>query len=589
MKSYREEYENWLTNPVFDEETRKEVAAMKDEKEIEDAFYRQLSFGTGGLRGVIGAGTNRMNIYTVGKASQGLANFINSKVKNGSVAIAYDSRRMSPEFALSSALIFAANGIKAYLFESLRPTPELSFAIRHYHTTAGIVITASHNPPQYNGYKAYWSDGAQLVPPYDELVIEEVNKIENYADIKRIGEEEAKAKGLLRIIGKETDDAYIAALKKLVLDKDVIKKMAKDIRIVYTPFHGTGNVPVRRMLKELGFTQVWVVPEQEEPDGNFTTLDYPNPEDPKAFTLALALAKKVDADIVLATDPDADRLGVYAKDTATGEYMTFTGNMSGLLICEYELSRKREMGLLPEPRENGALITTIVSSNMAFAIAKEYGITAIEVLTGFKYIGEQIKNFEEAKAANGGKYDAKKGAYEYLFGYEESYGCLVGTHARDKDAVMAVTALCEAAAYYKSKGMTLWDQMQAMYKKYGYFKESLETISLPGSEGAAKITEIMNGLRACPPENIGGEKVLAARDYLLGERFDTVTGKKEKLTLPKSNVLYYELEEAGWCCARPSGTEPKIKFYFGVKGYDAEDAARKVAALKKGLMSFVKE
>lgn len=589
MKSYREEYENWLTNPVFDEETRKEVAAMKDEKEIEDAFYRQLSFGTGGLRGVIGAGTNRMNIYTVGKASQGLANFINSKVKNGSVAIAYDSRRMSPEFALSSALIFAANGIKAYLFESLRPTPELSFAIRYYHTTAGIVITASHNPPQYNGYKAYWSDGAQLVPPYDELVIEEVNKIENYADIKRIGEEVAKAKGLLRIIGKETDDAYIAALKKLVLDKDVIKKMAKDIRIVYTPFHGTGNVPVRRMLKELGFTQVWVVPEQEEPDGNFTTLDYPNPEDPKAFTLALALAKKVDADIVLATDPDADRLGVYAKDTATGEYMTFTGNMSGLLICEYELSRKREMGLLPEPRENGALVTTIVSSNMAFAIAKEYGITAIEVLTGFKYIGEQIKNFEEAKAANGGKYDAKKGAYEYLFGYEESYGCLVGTHARDKDAVMAVTALCEAAAYYKSKGMTLWDQMQAMYKKYGYFKESLETISLPGSEGAAKITEIMNGLRACPPENIGGEKVLAARDYLLGERFDTVTGKKEKLTLPKSNVLYYELEEAGWCCARPSGTEPKIKFYFGVKGYDAEDAARKVAALKKGLMSFVKE
>ena len=589
MKSYREEYENWLTNPVFDEETRKEVAAMKDEKEIEDAFYRQLSFGTGGLRGVIGAGTNRMNIYTVGKASQGLANFINSKVKNGSVAIAYDSRRMSPEFALSSALIFAANGIKAYLFESLRPTPELSFAIRYYHTTAGIVITASHNPPQYNGYKAYWSDGAQLVPPYDELVIEEVNKIENYADIKRIGEEEAKAKGLLQIIGKETDDAYIAALKKLVLDKDVIKKMAKDIRIVYTPFHGTGNVPVRRMLKELGFTQVWVVPEQEEPDGNFTTLDYPNPEDPKAFTLALALAKKVDADIVLATDPDADRLGVYAKDTATGEYMTFTGNMSGLLICEYELSRKREMGLLPEPRENGALVTTIVSSNMAFAIAKEYGITAIEVLTGFKYIGEQIKNFEEAKAANGGKYDAKKGAYEYLFGYEESYGCLVGTHARDKDAVMAVTALCEAAAYYKSKGMTLWDQMQAMYKKYGYFKESLETISLPGSEGAAKITEIMNGLRACPPENIGGEKVLAARDYLSCERFDTVTGKKEKLTLPKSNVLYYELEEAGWCCARPSGTEPKIKFYFGVKGYDAEDAARKVAALKKGLMSFVKE
>lgn len=587
MKSYREEYENWLHNPVFDENTRKEVAAMTDEKQIEDAFYKQLSFGTGGLRGVIGAGTNRMNIYTVGKASQGLANFINAKEKNGSIVIAYDSRRMSPEFALSSALIFAANGIKAYLFESLRPTPELSFAVRQLHATAGVVITASHNPPQYNGYKAYFSDGGQLVPPYDELVIDEVNKIEDYAEIRRIGEKEAKEKGLLEMIGKEIDDKYVAALKALVLDKEVIKKMAKDIRIVYTPFHGTGNVPVRRMLKELGFTQVWVVPEQEQPDGNFTTLDYPNPEDPKAFTLALALAKKVDADVVLATDPDADRLGVYAKDAATGKYMAFTGNMSGLLIAEYELSRKREMGLLPQPRENGALITTIVSSNMAFAVAKEYGLTAIEVLTGFKYIGEQIKNFEEAKEKNGGKYDAASGAYEYLFGYEESYGCLIGTHARDKDAVMAVTALCEAAAYYKSQGKTLWDQMQAMYKKYGYFKESLETISLPGSEGAEKIAEILNNLRACPPENIGGEKVLAARDYLSGERLVTATGEKEKLTLPKSNVLYYELEEDGWCCARPSGTEPKIKFYFGVKGQSEADAEKKVAALKNGLMSLV--
>ena len=589
MKSYMEEYKNWLTNPVFDEETRREVAAMKDEKEIEDAFYKQLSFGTGGLRGVIGAGTNRMNIYTVGKASQGLANFINKNVKNGSVVIAYDSRRMSPEFAKASALIFAANGIKAYLFESLRPTPELSFAVRELHATAGVVVTASHNPPQYNGYKAYWSDGAQLVPPYDNLVIGEVNAIKDYAEIRRMGEDEAKKAGLFEVIGKEIDDKYIAALKSLVLDKDVIKKMAKEIRIVYTPFHGTGNIPVRRMLKELGFTNVWVVPEQEEPDGNFTTLDYPNPEDPKAFKLALALAKKVDADVVLATDPDADRLGVYAKDTKTGEYMSFTGNMSGLLIAEYELSRKQEMGLLPTPRENGALVTTIVSSNMAFAVAKEYGLTAIEVLTGFKYIGEQIKNFEQAKAENGGKYCAEKGAYEYLFGYEESYGCLVGTHARDKDAVMAVTALCEAAAYYKSQGKTLWDQMQAMYKKYGYFKESLETISLPGSEGAAKIEGILNGLRACPPENVGGEKVLAARDYLAGERLNTVTGEKEKLTLPKSNVLYYELEEDGWCCARPSGTEPKIKFYFGVKGASAEDAERKVANLKKGLMSLVKE
>lgn len=587
MKEYLKEYEKWMNDPVFDEATRKEVAALKDEKAIEDAFYKQLSFGTGGLRGVIGAGTNRMNIYTVGKASQGLANFINAKTKNGSIVIAYDSRRMSPEFARSSALIFAANGIKAYLFESLRPTPELSFAVRQLHATAGVVITASHNPPQYNGYKVYFSDGAQLVPPYDDLVIAEVNKITDYADIRRIDEEEAAKRGLFEIIGAEMDDLYVEAMKRLVLDKEVIKKMAKDIRIVYTPLHGTGNLPVRRMLRELGFTQVWVVPEQELPDPDFTTLEYPNPEDPKAFKLALALAKEVDADVILATDPDADRLGVYAKDAATGEYMSFTGNMSGLLIAEYQFARKKEMGLLPVPTQNGALVTTIVSSNMAFALAKEYGLTAIEVLTGFKFIGEQIKNFEEAREKNGGKLDAAKGAYEYLFGYEESYGCLIGTHARDKDAVMAVTALCEAAAYYKSLGKTLWDQMQEIYKKYGYYKESLETISLPGSEGAEKIKGILNALRACPPSDVGGEKVLVARDYLSGERLDCVTGEKSCLTLPKSNVLYYELENDGWCCARPSGTEPKIKFYFGVKGASAEDAEQKVLALKKGLMSLV--
>lgn len=587
MKEYLKEYEKWLNDPVFDEETRKEVASLKDEKAIEDAFYKQLSFGTGGLRGVIGAGTNRMNIYTVGKASQGLANFINAKTENGSIVIAYDSRRMSPEFARSSALIFAANGIKAYLFDALRPTPELSFAVRQLHATAGVVITASHNPPQYNGYKVYFSDGAQLVPPYDDLVIEEVNKITDYADIRRIDEEEAIKRGLFEIIGSKMDDLYVEALKKLVLDKEVIKKMAKDIRIVYTPLHGTGNIPVRRMLRELGFTQVWVVPEQELPDPDFTTLEYPNPEDPKAFKLALELAKKVDADVILATDPDADRLGVYAKDVATGEYMSFTGNMSGLLIAEYQFSRKKEMGLLPTPTENGALVTTIVSSNMAFALAEEYGLTAIEVLTGFKFIGEQIKNFEEAREQNGGKLDAAKGAYEYLFGYEESYGCLIGTHARDKDAVMAVTALCEAAAYYKSIGKTLWDQMQDIYKKYGYYKESLETISLPGSEGAEKIANILNALRACPPSDVGGEKVLVARDYLSGERLDCLTGEKSRLTLPKSNVLYYELENDGWCCARPSGTEPKIKFYFGVKGASVEDAEKKVLALKNGLMALV--
>lgn len=584
---YREEYEKWCSDSVFDSETRKELLALTDEEEIKDRFYKQLSFGTGGLRGVIGAGTNRMNIYTVGKASQGLADFINGKTKSGSIVIAYDSRNMSYEFALDSALIFAANGIKAYLFDSLRPTPELSFAVRELNATAGIVITASHNPPQYNGYKVYWSDGGQIVPPYDKLIISKVNAVSDYSAIKKISEKQAKNKGLLQIIGKETDDAYIAELKKLILNPDVIKSVSKDIKIVYTPLHGTGNIPVRRVLQELGFENVWVVPEQEEPDGNFTTLEYPNPEDPKAFTYALALAKKVDADVVLATDPDADRLGVYAKDVKTGEYMAFTGNMSGLLIAEYELSQRKEKGLLPENTKNGALVTTIVSSNMAFDIAKEYGLTVIEVLTGFKYIGEQIKLFEEAKEKNGGKLDYSKYAFEYEFGYEESYGCLVGTHARDKDAVMAVTALCEAAAYYKSKGLTLWDQMQKIYNKYGYYKEGLATRTLLGSDGAAKINAMMQSVRANPPETIGGCNVLALRDYEKEIRYDYISNSKTPTGLPKSNVLYFELEDNGWCCIRPSGTEPKIKFYFGVKGTNGQDAEVRLSAIKQELLNSI--
>lgn len=471
MELYREQYKYWCESPVFDEATREELKSLTDESQIKDRFYKNLSFGTGGLRGIIGAGTNRMNVYTVGKSTQGLANFINKQTTDGSVVIAYDSRRMSPEFALDSALILAANGIKAYLFDSLRPTPELSFAVRKLHATAGIVITASHNPPQYNGYKVYWSDGGQIVPPYDKLIIDEVNAVTNYSAIKRMDRESALNGGLLEIIGAEVDDVYIAELKKLILNPNVIKKVSKDIKIVYTPLHGTGNIPVRRVLKELGFENVWVVPEQELPDGNFTTLKYPNPEDPAAFTYALNLAKQVDADIVLATDPDADRLGVYAKDTKTGTYMPFTGNMSGLLIAEYELSQREQKGLLPQNRADGALVTTIVSSNMAFDIANAYGLTVIEVLTGFKYIGEQIKLFEQAKANNGGRLDGKKYAYEYEFGFEESYGCLVGTHARDKDAVMAVTALAEAAAYYLSKDLTLCDQMANIYKKYGFYKE----------------------------------------------------------------------------------------------------------------------
>lgn len=584
--NYLEEYKRWCTDPVFDEETRRELSALADEKEIEDRFYKTLTFGTGGLRGVIGAGTNRMNIYTVGKATQGLADFINSETADGSVAIAYDSRRMSSEFALRAACILAANGIRAYLFESLRPTPELSFAVRYLHATAGIVITASHNPPQYNGYKVYWSDGGQIVPPYDKKIIDRVNAVSDYGAVRTMSEAEAKRQGMIEVIGKEVDDAYMDALKRVVLRPEVIRKMAKDIKIVYTPLNGTGYMPVTRVLKELGFENVRVVPQQAQPDGNFPTLRYPNPEDPAAFALALELAEQTDADIVLATDPDADRLGVYAKDGATGRYMPFTGNMSGLLIAEYELSQREALGLLPADRADGALVTTIVSSNMAYPLARAYGLTVIEVLTGFKYIGEQIKRFEEAKAANGGAPDHTKGAYEYEFGFEESYGCLVGTHARDKDAVVAVMALCEAAAYYKSQGMTLCDQMRVIYEKYGFYREALESVTIPGAEGAAKIEAIISDLRKNAPREIGGQKVLALRDYRAGTRTSLPEGTVTRLALPQSNVLYFELEEDGWCCVRPSGTEPKIKFYFGVRGADMRAADEKLLRLKEGLLAL---
>ncbi len=587
MSGYRKEYEKWLTDPVFDEEMKRELKALTDEKEIEDRFYKELSFGTGGLRGVIGAGTNRMNLYTVGKASQGLANFIlKSGEKEKSVAIAYDSRNMSKEFALASALIFAGNGIKAYLFEDLRPTPMLSFAVRYLKTTAGIVITASHNPPEYNGYKVYWSDGGQIVPPYDKLIIDEVNAVKDYSSIVKISEGEAKSRGLLEIIGGEVDDAYVLEVKKNVLRPDIIEQQAEDIKIVYTPLNGAGKVPVLRVLDELGFKKVWTVKEQEMPDGNFPTLKYPNPEDPEAFSYALKLAREVNADIVMATDPDADRLGIYAFDKESKEYFPFTGNMSGLLIADYQLSIKREKGLLPEEKGTGAIVTTVVSSNMAGEIAKEYDLTLIETLTGFKYIGEQIKLFEEAREKNGGKYSKKANAYEYLFGYEESYGCLVGTHARDKDAVMAVTALSEAAAYYKSKGLTLCDQMRKMYEKYGYYKEGLSTKVLKGADGADKIKSIMEKLRKTPLEYIGEDKVLAVRDYKTDERLDLVSGKREGLGLPTSNVLYYELENDGWCCVRPSGTEPKIKFYYGVKAKDAFTAEKKILEKERELFEI---
>lgn len=569
-ENVKKNYEYWCTSPIFDDATKSELKSLEgNEDEIFDGFYRELEFGTGGLRGVIGAGTNRMNFYTVGKATQGLANFINKQgAAAKGVAIAFDSRRMSPEFADTAACVLAANGIKAYIFDSLRPTPELSFALRTLGCTAGIVVTASHNPPEYNGYKVYWEDGAQITAPKDAQIIGEVNAIKDYAEIKKMTTEEAKAAGLYEVIGKEIDDKYMEALKKLVLHPEAIKQMASSLKIVYTPLHGTGNVPVRRVLKELGFEQVTVVPEQELPDGNFPTVSYPNPEDKKAFALALDLAKKVDADLVLATDPDADRLGVYAKDTKTGEYKVFTGNMSGMLICEYEMSQKKALGILPD---NGALVTTIVSSNMAQAVAKEYGMKFIECLTGFKYIGEQIKFFEQT------------GSNEYVFGFEESYGCLVGTHARDKDAVVAVMALCEAAAYYKTQGITLWDQMLNIYNKYGYYKEDLFTMTFKGADGAKKMQDMMDAYRKNTPKQVGAYKVLRLRDYKNDVITDLATGETTPTGLPKSNVLYFELENDAWFCVRPSGTEPKIKFYAGIKGTSLEDSAKKLDELMEAI------
>lgn len=569
-ENVKKNYEYWCTSPIFDDATKSELKSLEgNEDEIFDRFYRELEFGTGGLRGVIGAGTNRMNFYTVGKATQGLANFINKQGATAKgVAIAFDSRRMSPEFADTAACVLAANGIKAYIFDSLRPTPELSFALRTLGCTAGIVVTASHNPPEYNGYKVYWEDGAQITAPKDAQIIGEVNAIKDYEEIKKMTTEAAKEAGLYEVIGKEIDDKYMEALKKLVLHPEAIKQMASSLKIVYTPLHGTGNVPVRRVLKELGFEQVTVVPEQELPDGNFPTVSYPNPEDKKAFALALDLAKKVDADLVLATDPDADRLGVYAKDTKTGEYKVFTGNMSGMLICEYEMSQKKALGILPD---NGALVTTIVSSNMAQAVAKEYGMKFIECLTGFKYIGEQIKFFEQT------------GSNEYVFGFEESYGCLVGTHARDKDAVVAVMALCEAAAYYKTQGITLWDQMLNIYNKYGYYKEDLFTMTFKGADGAKKMQDMMDAYRKNTPKQVGAYKVLRLRDYKNDVITDLATGETVPTGLPKSNVLYFELENDAWFCVRPSGTEPKIKFYAGIKGTSLEDSAKKLDELMEAI------
>lgn len=574
--NYKELYEEWLSNTCFDDETKAELKAISDdENEIKERFYQELEFGTAGLRGIIGAGVNRMNVYTVRKATQGLANYI---LKVGGAdkgaAIAYDSRRMSPEFADVAALCLNANGIKAYVFESLRPTPELSFAVRELKCIAGINVTASHNPPEYNGYKVYWEDGAQITPPHDTGIMAEVKAVTDFATLKTMDKDEAVKAGLYNVIGADIDDKYIAALKKQVKHQDCIDAVQKDLKIVYTPLHGTGNIPARRILRELGFENVYVVPEQELPDGEFPTVSYPNPEAAEAFELALKLAKEKDADLVLATDPDADRLGVYVKDDKTGEYITLTGNMSGCLLADYEISQIKELNGLPE---DGALIKTIVTTNMADAIAEYYGVKLIEVLTGFKYIGQQILRFEQS------------GKGEYLFGFEESYGCLIGTHARDKDAIVATMALCEAAAYYKTKNMTLWDAMIAMYEKYGYYKDGIQSITLKGIEGLAKIQEILDTLRNNTPEKFGKYKVLSARDYKKDTIKDMVTGEVKPTGLPSSNVLYYDLEDNAWLCVRPSGTEPKVKFYYGVKGTSLEDATKLSDELGKEVVDMINE
>ena len=571
---YKKVYEEWLSNPYFDEATKAELRGIADnENEIKERFYAELEFGTAGLRGIIGAGINRMNIYTVRKATQGLANYIASVgAKEKGVAIAYDSRHMSPEFADVAALCLAANGIKAYVFESLRPTPELSYAVRTLKCIAGINITASHNPPEYNGYKVYWEDGAQITPPHDTGIMAEVKKITDLSTALTMDKEEAVKGGLYQVIGKEIDDTYIEALKSQVIHWDSIKEAGKDLKVVYTPLHGTGNIPARRVLKELGFEHVNVVKEQELPDGDFPTVSYPNPEAEEAFELGLKLAKEIDADLVLATDPDADRLGVRVKDK-DGVYHTLTGNMSGCLLEEYELSQRLARdGKLPE---DGAVVSTIVTTNMAGAIARAYNMKFIEVLTGFKFIGQQILGFE----------NSGKGTYE--FGFEESYGCLIGTHARDKDAIVATMALCEAAAYYKTQGKTLWDAMIDMYEKYGYYKDDIKSITLKGIEGLEKIQSILETLRNNPPAQIGDYKVTSARDYKKDTIKNLETGEVTATGLPSSNVLYYDLTDDAWLCVRPSGTEPKVKFYYGVKGTSLEDADAKSAALGEKVLEMI--
>ena len=574
IMGYMENYKKWCEDTYFDEATRAELKAIEgNDKEIQERFYKDLEFGTGGLRGIIGAGTNRLNIYTVSKATQGFANYIikqgEDAVKKG-VAIAFDSRRMSPEFAEITALVLNGNGIKTYIYPSLRPTPMLSFAVRELNCTGGVVITASHNPPEYNGYKVYWADGGQVPYPRDEAIIEEVNAVTDFHTIKTANKDEAVKAGLFNVIGEEVDEAFDKNVLAQIVNPEIIKEQ-HDLKIVYTPIHGSGNKPVRRVLKKAGFENVTVVPEQELPDSEFTTVGYPNPENPAVFELAIKLAEKIDADIILGTDPDCDRVGAVVK-TKDGSYTVLTGNMTGTLICNYICSQKAKLGTLPK---NGALVSTIVSSEMTKAIAKKYNLAYFDVLTGFKYIGEKIKEFEQT------------GEYQYVFGFEESYGCLSGTYARDKDAVVASLLICEMAAYYKSRGMSLYDGLMELYDTYGVYKEIIHSITLKGIEGIENMKKIMDTLRKDAPSEIAGVKVTETRDYLEDKIVDVATGKVSPTNLPKSNVLYFTLADDTWFCVRPSGTEPKIKIYFGTKADTVENAEKKIANAQDGIMKVV--
>lgn len=572
---YKQIYKSWIEDDYFDEKTRQELKDIEnDDKEIQERFYKNLDFGTGGLRGIIGAGTNRMNIYTVSKATQGFANYIlkqGEQAKNMGVAIAYDSRRMSPEFAETAALVLNGNGIKSYLYGELRPTPMLSFAVRHLGCIGGIVVTASHNPPEYNGYKVYWSDGGQVPYPRDEEIIDCVNEVIDFRTIKKLDRKEAEEKGLFNIIGKDVEDEYIKNVKMQSVNPDVIEKAADSLKIVYTPLHGTGNKPVRRVLKEIGFNNVNVVPEQELPDSDFSTVGYPNPEDPKAFTLALKLADELSADIIVGTDPDADRVGAVVKNSK-GDYVVLTGNMTGVLLTDYILSQKKASGTLPE---NGAVISTIVSTNMTKSIAEKYNVDYFEVLTGFKYIGEKIKQFEQT------------GSNNYIFGFEESYGCLAGTYARDKDAVVATMLICEMAAYYKTRNMSLYEGLQEVYKKYGYYKETIQSITLKGIEGVENIKKIMDSLRNDPIKSAGNSNTVEVRDYKSGICKNIKTSEENKTNLPSSNVLYYVLDDESWFCVRPSGTEPKIKIYFGSKAQSEKEVDEKIENIVKDVMNTI--